>query len=119
LTTPSQPADDVIGVTGRKQKANSADLRNVDRPTDELRRVREWAREKIQGGSEPPWAWYQYMKLIETVDAILDGIAATTTTESLQQLAQHPEKHLRLVESTSQPDIFPRRRAASKVRMPM
>jgi hypothetical protein len=108
-----------ITVTGRKQKRNSADLRNVDRPTAELRRVREWAREKIQGGSEPPWAWYQYMKLTETVDAILDGMSATTTTESLQQSAEHPGKHLQLVDSTSQPDIFPRRRAGSKVQMPM
>ena len=40
----------------------------------ELERVREWAATKIQGGSEPPWAWYQYMKLVETADAILAGM---------------------------------------------
>lgn len=43
----------------------------------ELERVRDWAKEKIRDGSEPPWAWYQYMKLVETTDAILDGMAAT------------------------------------------
>lgn len=39
----------------------------------ELKAVRDWAKEKIQDGSEPPWAWYQYMKLVETIDAILAG----------------------------------------------
>ena len=28
----------------------------------ELERVRDWANAKVQSGSEPPWAWYQYMK---------------------------------------------------------
>ncbi len=38
---------------------------------DELRKVRDWAKARIDAGSEPPWAWFQYMKLIETLDAIL------------------------------------------------
>lgn len=44
-------------------------------PTD-LEEMRAWADEKI-AGDEPPWAWYQYMKLRETLDAILAGMAAT------------------------------------------
>jgi len=40
------------------------------KPTAELQRVRQWAHDKIDAGSEPPWAWYQYMKLIETIDAL-------------------------------------------------
>jgi hypothetical protein len=65
----------------------------------ELEHIREWAAAKIQGGSEPPWAWYQYMKLIETADAILNGMAATTTVSS-PPTAQHSDAHLRLVAST-------------------
>lgn len=42
-----------------------------------LRDVREWAKAKIRAGNEPPWTWYQYMKLIEAIDTILDGAAAT------------------------------------------
>ena len=42
----------------------------------QLRQMREWANEKAQSGQEPPWAWYQYMKLVETCDAILSGMAA-------------------------------------------
>jgi hypothetical protein len=29
--------------------------------------LRDWASRKVEAGSEPPWAWYQYMKLIETL----------------------------------------------------
>ena len=45
---------------------------------EELERIREWADAKIAAGQEPPWAWYQYMKLRETLDAILAGMAAVT-----------------------------------------
>lgn len=69
---------------------------------EDLERVRDWAQEKIQSGDEPPWAWYQYMKLTEAVDAILAGQHATT--ESSPRSAQHPATHLRLVESTCPPD---------------
>ena len=42
----------------------------------ELRRIRHWADAKIASGQEPPWAWYQYMKLVETLDAIIAGMGA-------------------------------------------
>lgn len=53
---------------------------------DQLLQVRAWADEKIATGTEPPWAWYQYMKLRETMDAILAGMDATAT----QQMASSP-----------------------------
>ena len=39
-------------------------------------RLRAWAQEELATGEEPPWAWYQYMKLRETLDAILGGMEA-------------------------------------------
>lgn len=77
----------------------------------ELERVRDWAKDKLQGDSEPPWAWYQYMKLVETTDAILDGMAATSPTASLQQSAPRQEMPLRLVEATYPQDTAQSRRA--------
>lgn len=44
-----------------------------------------WAKGKIRAGGEPPWAWFQYMKLIETVEEIQKSMAATTTMEDSQQ----------------------------------
>ena len=43
----------------------------------ELERVQEWALQKLATGEEP-WAWYQYMKLGETLDAILAGMDTVT-----------------------------------------
>ena len=43
-----------------------------------LATLRKWAESRIAAGSEPPWAWYQYMKLIETVAAIQVGRASVT-----------------------------------------
>lgn len=90
----------------------------MKKPLAELNRVREWAQEKIDAGSEPPWAWYQYMKLIETVRTILDGMDATTTENSPQSV-QHQGTHLRLVDSTDRQGTFLPHPAGSKVRMPM
>ena len=66
----------------------------------QLTDVREWAQSKIAGGQEPPWAWFQYMKLVETANAILAGQNCTVTTESSPRLGPHTDAHLRLVDST-------------------
>ena len=49
---------------------------------------RGWAEGRVASGNEPPWAWYQYMKLIETVAAIqtsraavAEGVSASVQTE--------------------------------------
>lgn len=43
----------------------------------ELSKMRAWADDKIATGAEPPWAWFQYMKLREVLDQIIAGRAAT------------------------------------------
>ena len=62
----------------------------------DLERVREWAWDKLRGESEPPWTRYQYMKLVESVTAILDGMAATKV-----------HSPLRLVEEGDAPESAP------------
>ncbi len=47
----------------------------------ELRNMRQWADDQIANGAHPPWAWYQYMKLRETLDAIIAGRAATVALD--------------------------------------
>lgn len=84
-----------------------------------LREVREMAAAKIASGAEPPWAWYQYMKLIETIDAILVGKGATTPMESSQQSESRSGTHLRLVDSTYQPDGAQPHSGCVLVQMPM
>ncbi len=84
----------------------------------DLERVLAWANEKLAAGQEPPWAWYQYMKLRETLEAILAGMDAVTT-EGSPQSAEHLEKHLRLVADTDPQDSAPRRPAGLPTRLPM
>lgn len=84
----------------------------------QLQDVRQWAKDKIAGGQEPPWSWYQYMKLIETIDAILCGNESVTTTENLLQSDLHPGGHLRLVNSTYLQDNVQHHPSGLPVQMP-
>lgn len=71
----------------------------------QLRRLREWAQEQIRGEGTPPWAWYQYVKLMETIDAIVAGRESVIRTESLLPEGARSETHLRLVAANGQPNI--------------
>lgn len=84
----------------------------------DLAKVKEWAQHKAQSGSEPPWAWYQYMKLIESVNAILAGMAATTTENSLR-LEERSGKLIQLKAAKSQRGTAPRHREETNVPLPM
>ena len=55
---------------------------------DKLKEVRDWANEKLATGEEPPWAWFQYMKLRETLDQILAGMDATVATGKVKPALQ-------------------------------
>jgi hypothetical protein len=85
---------------------------------EQLEQVRMWADDKLATGEAPPWAWYQYMKLRETLDAILSGMDAAKPQDSPGS-APRSEKHLRLVESTGSQESAPRRRDVEPVQMPM
>ena len=91
-----------------------------DRPEmyHELVKVRNWAKAKLAARSEPPWAWYQYMKLCEVVEAILAGMVVTIPADSPQS-DQPPEKHLRLVDDTDRQDNAQPHPAGLPVQMPM
>lgn len=88
----------------------------------DLERFREWAQAKIAGGQEPPWAWYQYMKLRETLDAILDGmsgVGVAVATEDSPRSETPSDGGLRLVAENNSQDIARRRQDAQRPRLPM
>ena len=86
---------------------------------DELEKVREWAQEKLRGESEPPWAWYRYMQLLDCVTAIVEGMDAVSPTGHSQQSARRSGAPLRLVADTDQPDTAQPRPDEPKPRLPM
>ncbi len=83
-----------------------------------LKEIREWAHGKIATGQEPPWAWYQYMKLIESVDSILSGLKCVKQMENLQHSVPHPGTPLRLVDSKYQQDTAQHHSDIVPVQMP-
>jgi len=62
----------------------------------ELERVKEWAVDRLTTGNEPPWSWYQLMKLREASEALLAGMA-TQPTADLPEPAERLGAGLRLV----------------------
>ena len=84
-----------------------------------MEEIREWAKAKIASGVEPPWSWYQYMKLIETIDAILGGQRTTITMENSQQSDLPQGGHLQLVDSTYRQDTVQPHLSGLPVHLPM
>lgn len=53
-------------------------------PEKELKIVLAWVTEKLRGDtSDPPWTWYQYMKLREVMTHVLNGCDPLTPLEGL------------------------------------
>jgi hypothetical protein len=85
----------------------------------DLERVRDWAIEKLTTGNEPPWSWYQLMKLREASEAILAGMEVTQPTAGLRGLEPHQGGGLRLVDSGCPPSTSPLHQDKLPVRLPM
>ena len=81
----------------------------------DLLAVRTWAQDAIHGSTvnPPPWEWYQYMKLVEAIDALMNGMSIpVASVQILTANSQQPEQRqgiarqqtgLRLVQDNSQP----------------
>ena len=85
----------------------------------ELQRVLDWANEKLATGDEPPWAWYQYMKLRETLEAIISGMGTTMLLEGSPGSEPHQDSSLRLVVNNDPQDSARHHLAGLPVQLPM
>lgn len=94
-------------------------MNNKNEIENKLKEIKVWAKEKIKSGQEPPWAWYQYMKLCETIDAILAGMAVTITLEDSQKLGQPQDVHHLQEVDNDQPENAQSRPSPIPVQMPM
>lgn len=88
---------------------------------DSLKEILAWAKDKAHIGNEPPWAWYQYMKLIDAVESILKGMDSTITPtqEDLPQLDMPRGSGLRLVDHNFQPNTAQPHQGIVEVQLPM
>ncbi len=85
----------------------------------DLERVRDWAIQKLATGAEPPWSWYQLMKLREATEAILEGMAVTQPTAYSRGSAHHEDAGLQLVGSSDPQETARHRPALRRVPLPM
>ena len=86
--------------------------------SSDLERIMDWAKAKIHGGSEPPWAWYQYMKLLEAAETIRQGMSPTNPTVSLPQLQERQGSGRLRVVSIVPPDGVPLRQDNELLHLP-
>jgi hypothetical protein len=78
----------------------------------ELQRMRAWADDKIAANQEPQWAWYQLMKLRESLDAIVGQMEAESIASEMAAYLPvaeevEVERGPRLVVSNSAADVAP------------
>lgn len=85
----------------------------------DIQRLHDWAKDKTHSGSEPPWAWYQYMKLIEATESIMKGMDSAIATVNLPRLVSQEGNVFQLADSKSQQDSARCRQADEQPRLPM
>jgi len=42
-------------------------------PDAQMRALKQWAIERMTAGTQTPWAWFQFMKLLEVLDTFIDA----------------------------------------------
>lgn len=84
---------------------------------EDLQKIRDWADQKITTGDEPPWSWFQYMKLREVLDQIIGGFGSVRT-ESSQPMEQRQENAIRLAVSNVEPSSAQPHQQVVVVRLP-
>jgi hypothetical protein len=86
---------------------------------DELERCRDWAIAKVTMGNEPPWSWYQHMKLREALDAILAGMDVTQPMEGSLQSGSHQGSGPQRAAEAERKDTVQRHPTHAVIRWPM
>jgi hypothetical protein len=85
---------------------------------DELATVLEWAKEKAQEGNQPPWAFYEYMKLTDALQSIIKGIESSSPTVNLPLSVERQGNVLRLSGTISRQDTPPHRQCIDDLPLP-
>lgn len=86
---------------------------------EQLQQMRDWADGKITTGAEPPWSWFQYMKLREVLDQVIAGMEATTPQTANSPLeGQCQGTGPRLAVSNTQPSTSQPRQQVVAVQLP-
>lgn len=69
-------------------------MRSARTPDTQMRVLKDWAVERMTTGTQTPYAWFQFMKLIEVLDSFLEAGEDAGIYEKLP--APQPKKKARV-----------------------
>jgi hypothetical protein len=70
----------------------------------ERQKLLDWAAGEPVAGDAPPWVSFDYLKLRETLEAIVSGMAAATQIEGEPPIELQPESDFRRLLTQADPD---------------
>lgn len=56
---------------------------NLPQPALDI--AKRWAQERLREGTEPPWAYYRLMQLVDAIDALSAGSTTVSSTAQSQE----------------------------------
>lgn len=87
-------------------------------PIASMNTVREWAKERLSTGEEPPWSYYRLMQVVDAIDNIQASLAATKTADSPQSDGP-PDEPRQTSAEVHQLKTAPRLPEGTEVTLPM
>jgi hypothetical protein len=60
-------------VTAGQLGALGRDMKSATTPEAQMRALKEWAVDRMTTGTQTPFAWFQFMKLLEVIDTFLEA----------------------------------------------
>jgi hypothetical protein len=57
-------------------------------PDAQMRALKAWAIERMTAGTQTPWAWFQFMKLLEVLDTFIEAGDEVEATSKPREAAK-------------------------------
>jgi hypothetical protein len=86
-------------------------MKSATTPDAQMRALKEWAIERMTTGTQTPWAWFQFMKLLEVLDAFIEAGDEVEASSKPREPAKRAPRGKSLPENVVHLDPAIRRRA--------
>lgn len=87
-------------------------MKSASTPEAQMRALKEWAVDRMTKGTQTPFAWFQFMKLIEVLDTFLEAGDEAGLRDRLPPAPKRPVRSKPLPHNVVQLDPMLRQRAA-------
>jgi hypothetical protein len=86
-------------------------MKTASTPDAQMRALKEWAIDKMTTGTQTPWAWFQFMKLLEVLDTFIESAEEIEAAPKRREPAKRQPRAKTFPENVVQLDTGIRRRA--------